>query len=58
MISVLEFGDWIIKRIRGHYLSADLKKVKNKCCMCCQQRLVTPDTKELLVQGESETSPV
>ena len=31
VISVLEFGDWIIKKIRGRDLSADVKKIKDKC---------------------------
>lgn len=36
IISVLEFGDWILKKIEGRDLSADMENVKNKCCSCCQ----------------------
>ena len=35
MISILEFGDWIIKKIKGRDLRADVNKVKNKCSSVC-----------------------
>ena len=34
VISLLDFWDWIIKMIRGHDLSAE---IKNQCPSCCQK---------------------
>ena len=53
VISILQFGDWIIKIIRGHNLSADVKRVKDKCCPC--HHSVMLDDENALI--ESETSP-
>ena len=43
VISVLEFGDWIIKMMKGRDLRADLKKIKNTCSSCYQKHSVTLD---------------
>lgn len=42
VISVLEFGDWIMKMIKGRDLRADTKRIKNnsKYCSCCQNHSV------------------
>ena len=58
VISVLEFGDWIIKMIRGRDLTADIKKIKNKCCTCCHEKhsVALEDSGEDLIPVESETS--
>jgi hypothetical protein len=55
VISILEFGDWIIKVIKGRNLREDVKKVKNKCCLCNQTHSVTLDENSYNLV-DSETS--
>ena len=55
VISILEFGDWIIKTIKGRDLRVDIKKVKNKCCLCCQTHSVALDENSYNLE-ESEAS--
>ena len=40
VISVLQFGDWIIKILRSRNLSTDLKGMKDKCS-CCRKYSAT-----------------
>jgi hypothetical protein len=57
LISVLQFGDWIIKIIRGHDLKEVTRRVKNKYCPCCHP--ATPKADEnLCVESETSESPV
>jgi hypothetical protein len=55
VISVLQFGDWIIKMIRNHDLREVTRRIKNKCHPCCHS--TKPEADENLC-AESETSPV
>ena len=58
VISVLQFGNWIIKNITGHNLRKVTQRVKNtvKCFSCCHS--ATPKDENLSDSIESETSPV
>ena len=57
VISILEFGDWIIKKIKGRDLHANVNKVKNKCSsICCQTLSVALDENSYnLVDSETST---
>ena len=57
VISILEFGDWIIKKIKGRDLRADMNKVKNKCSsVCCQTHSAALDENCYnLVDSETST---
>ena len=55
VISVLQFGDWIIKMIRGHDLSKVTRRVKKRCCSrCCHS--ATHDDENLCVESETSDS--
>ena len=56
VISVLQFGDWIIKIIRGHNLSADVKRVKEKYCPCRRHSVMLDNETSVLVSVESEST--
>ena len=45
VISVLQFGDWIIKVMRNRDLSTNLKRMKDKCLSCCHKELVSVSAK-------------
>jgi hypothetical protein len=55
VISVLQFGDWLIKMIRSRDLSADIKRMKGKYSSCCWKNTVTLD-KDYSLSAMSETS--
>ena len=56
VISILEFGDWIIKMIKGSDLRADVRKVKSKCCSCSQTNSVALDENSYnLVNSENSS---
>ena len=55
VISVLQFGDWIIKIMRGHDLSEVTRRVKKRCCSrCCHS--ATHDDENLCVESETSDS--
>ena len=56
VISVLQFGDWIIKMLKSRDLHADLKKIKNTCTSCCQKHSVALDKRSKSQAVESKTS--
>ena len=57
VISVLQFGDWIIKIMRSRDLSNDLKRMKDiKCLSCCHKYSVTHDKEVISVSAKSEIS--
>ena len=56
VISVLQFGDWIIKIMRSRNLGTDLKRMKDKCLSCCHKYSVTHDKDLISVSAMSEVS--
>ena len=56
VLSIVEYGNWIIKKIRGQNFSADIKKVKDKCRSCYQNHSESVALDENLIPVESETS--
>ena len=56
VISVLQFGDWIIKIMKSRNLGTDLMRMKDKCSSCCHKYSVTHDKELISVSATSEIS--
>ena len=54
VISIMEFGTWIVNEIKNRVFGIDEEKIRDVCCSRCQQKLQIPPN-STTVPGELET---